>query len=33
MTLTPAERQQKIAAYGQAHELLAGALKNFPRDM
>jgi hypothetical protein len=31
--MTPAERQQKIAAYGQAYELLAGALKRFPRNM
>jgi predicted component of type VI protein secretion system len=31
--MTPVERKQKIAGYGQAYELLAGTLKNFPRDM
>lgn len=31
--MTPAERQEKIAAYGEAYELLAGAMKQFPKEM
>jgi hypothetical protein len=31
--MTPAERQAKIAAYGEAYELLAGAMKQFPKEM
>src|SRR5512147_1545817 len=31
--MTPVERQQKLAAYGEAYALLAGALKNFPHEM
>jgi hypothetical protein len=31
--MTPAERHPKIAAYREAHELLAGALNQFPQEM
>lgn len=31
--MTPAERQQKIAVYGEAYALLAGTLKHFPQEM
>ena len=31
--MTPAERHAKIAAYGEAYDLLAGALTKFPKEM
>ena len=31
--MTPAERHAKIVAYGEAYDLLSGALKQFPKDM
>jgi hypothetical protein len=31
--MTPAERHSKIALYQQAHELLTGALNQFPKEM